>query len=102
MIVKSVSLHNNEVESSGKVHDKVYYLQIVDGSQPNRFTVSFQYGKRGGSLKWGNRDGSQKLEDVSMWEAERFLEKKVSEQKKKGYHVIPDPDDLLTLISFTF
>jgi len=102
MIHKSVSLHNDEIESNGKVHDKVYYIQIVDGTKTGKFTVSFQYGKRGGSLKWGNRDGSQKLQDVSLWEAEEYLSKKVREQEKKGYHIIPDPIDLMTLIGFTF
>lgn len=102
MIRKSISLHNDTIESNGKQHDKVYYIQIIDGTVPNTYTVSFQYGKRGGKLKWGNRDGSQKLENVSMWEAETYFQNKIREQCKKGYHVIPDPDDLLTLISFTF
>ena len=101
MIRKSVSLHNDEVEN-GKKHDKVYYLQIVDGSVPNRFTVSFQYGRRGGALQWGNRDGSQKLQNVSLREAEHFLNDKVQKQIQKGYHIIPDPIDLLTLIGFQF
>jgi hypothetical protein len=102
MIVKSVSLHNDKIDRDGKKHDKVYYLQIVDGSKPNTYTVAFQYGKRGGSLKWGNRDGSQKVEDCSLWQAEDYMAKKVKEQEKKGYHIIPDPDDILTLIGFTF
>jgi hypothetical protein len=102
MIHKTVSLHNDTVEPNGKKHDKVYYLQIVDGSKPGKYTVSFQYGKRGKSLTWGNRNGTQKVEDVSMYEAERYLSKKVREQEDKGYHIIPDPEDLLTLIGFTF
>ena len=102
MIVKSVSLHNNKTDRDGHVHDKVYYIQIVDGSKHGTFTVSFQYGKRGGKLKWGNRDGSQKLEDVSMWQAENYFDKKKREQLDKGYHVIPDPEDLLVLIGFSF
>ena len=102
MIKKSVSLHNDTVERDGKVHDKVYYIQIVDGSCTGKYSVTFQYGKRGGTLKWGNRDGSSKLEDVSLWEAERYFDMKRDEEIKKGYHVIPDPDQLLTLIGFTF
>ena len=102
MIHKSVSLHNDQVDRNGAKHDKVYYLQIVDGTTANTYSVSFQYGKRGGALKWGNRDGSLKCENVSMWQAERYLDDKVSKQLAKGYHVIPDPIDLLTLISFTF
>lgn len=97
MIHESISLHCTKGNS-----DKVYYVQIVDGSNANTYTVSFQYGRRGGKLTWGNRDGSQKLENVSLWQAENYLRKKVREQEKKGYHIIPDPTDLLTLISFTF
>ena len=102
MIYKSVSLHNDTIESNGKQHDKVYYIQIVNGSNSDQYTVSFQYGKRGKKLTWGNRDGSQKLENVTLWQAEDYLSKKVREQEKKGYHIIPDPEDLLTLIGFTF
>jgi len=97
MIHKSISLHCTEGTS-----DKVYYLQIVDGSVAGKYTVAFQYGKRGKALTWGNRNGTQKVEDVSMYEAERYLSKKVREQEAKGYRVIPDPEDLLTLIGFTF
>jgi hypothetical protein len=102
MIKKSVSLHNDKTDRDGKKHDKVYYLQIVDGSSTGKYTVSFQYGKRGAKLKWGNRDGSQKMEEVSLWQAERYLDEKVREQEKKGYQIIPDPEDLLMLIGFTF
>jgi hypothetical protein len=101
MIHQSVSLHNDKTEN-GKVHDKVYYIQIVDGPTTGKYTVSFQYGARGGKLTWGNRDGSWKKEDVSLWEAETYFSKKKKEQIAKGYHVIPDPEDLLCLIGFTF
>lgn len=97
MVKKSISLRCTVGTS-----DKVYHIQIVDGTQPNRFTVAFQYGRTGGKLTWGNRDGSWKKEDVSLWEAERYFDSKVSEQKKKGYHVIPDPEGLMTLIGFSF
>jgi hypothetical protein len=101
MIKRSISLHN-DTKQGGKVHDKVYHIQIVDGSTSGKYTVSFQYGKRGGKLKWGNRDGSWKKEDVSLWEAEDYFDKKVRKEENKGYHVIPDPPDLLTLIGFSF
>lgn len=97
MIKKSISLLNNEPG-----HDKVYYLQIVDGTVPNTYTVSFQYGKNGGKLKWGNRDGSQKCENVALWAAEGKFNSLLHKQLKKGYHVIPDPEDLMTLIGFSF
>jgi len=44
MIKRSISLHN-DTKQGGKVHDKVYHIQIVDGSTSGKYTVSFQSGE---------------------------------------------------------
>jgi hypothetical protein len=92
MIEKAVSLHNDIGN-----HDKVYYIQIVSGEN-NKFTVCFQYGRRGKHLSFGTKTE----EPVSRWEAERLFSNKMNHELKKGYHVIPNPPDLLTIIGFSY
>jgi predicted DNA-binding WGR domain protein len=92
MIEKAVSLHNNQDN-----HDKVYYIEIVS-VENNKFTVCFQYGRRGKTLKFGEKTTTP----VSRLEAERLFEDKVNHELKKGYHIIPNPQDLMTLIAFSY
>ena len=92
MIVKAVSLHCNKDN-----HDKVYYIEILEVA-PRKYTVAFQYGRRGKTLKYGTKTE----EPVSLWEAEHLFDKKMQDELKKGYHVIPNPDDLMTLVTLMF
>lgn len=92
MIVKAVSLHNNIGTS-----DKVYYLQLVT-TEGNKYLVQFEYGRRGKSLKYGTKTEMP----VSKSEAEDiFDEFKRQKIEKKHYHEIPNPEDLLLIISLS-
>jgi Asp-tRNA(Asn)/Glu-tRNA(Gln) amidotransferase B subunit len=92
MIVKAVSLHNNIGTS-----DKVYYLQLVS-VENGKYLVQFEYGRRGKTLKFGTKTENP----VSKYEAEDIFDEFVRQKKeKKHYHEIPNPEDLLMIISFS-
>jgi len=92
MITKSVSLHNTQGTS-----DKVYHIQIIQVSK-NQYIVTFQYGRRGKKLTYGTKTE----EPVTLWEAQRIFQKKQEHEQQKGYKVIPDPEDLLTIIGLSY
>ena len=96
MIVKSISLHCFE-EKNGVKHDKVYHIEIVDVGN-NKYMVPSQYGKRGKTLRLFCLTD----EPVSMYEAEEIFRKKVAHERKKGYVEIPDSEELLTLVAFSY
>lgn len=91
MIEKAVSLWNN----TGN-HDKVYYIQIVS-VEDNKFIVTFQYGRRGKSLRFGT-----KTDPASHWEANRIFEDKLEQELKKGYRVTKNDDEVLTLVGLSY
>lgn len=64
--------------------DKVYTLWLEEKS--DGFLVNFNYGPRGGWVK----DGTKTPKPVSKAEAEKIYEKKLKEQKAKGYTVGED------------
>ena len=92
MIVKSISLHCKQEN-----HDKVYHIEIIDVGN-GKYMVPSQYGRRGKTLRLFCLTD----EPVSKWEAERIYNKKVEHEMKKGYVKIPDSEELLTLVAFTY
>ena len=97
MIKKSCSLHCTEPTKAGGRSDKVYHIQLIEHSK-TEYTVQFQYGRRGKTLTWGT-----KTEDtMNFWDANKIFEKKIQHEKKKGYVIIPDPDDLMMIVGLTF
>jgi bifunctional non-homologous end joining protein LigD len=71
----AISLYFHEGSS-----DKVYHAQIVpDGD--NRYSVNFQYGRRGSTLQTGTKTAAP----VTLSEARRIFAKIVAEKKAKGY-----------------
>lgn len=78
-VLNKVSLYCKEGGS-----DKQYtmWLEEKDGG----FLVNFNYGPRGGWVK----DGTKTPEPVSKAEAEKIYEKKLKEQKGKGYTIGED------------
>ncbi len=97
MIKKSCSLHSTEPTKSGGHSDKVYHIQLIEHSS-SEYTVQFQYGKRGKKLTWGAKTD----DTLGYFAANKIYEKKIEHEKKKGYKVIPDPDDLMMMIGLTF
>ena len=96
MIVKSVSLHCDKIDSDGTVHDKVYHMQLVEVG-PNEYLLQVQYGKRGGKLQFDTKNAKTLS---SRWRGEQEFDKKMKSQiEKKGYHVIPDDPSVLMMVS---
>ena len=60
--------------------DKVYQVQI-EPSGADRYVVNFQYGRRGGTLKYGTKTSSP----VSLYTAQRVFDELVDSKKAKGY-----------------
>lgn len=61
-------------------HDKVYQVQI-EPSGADRFVVNFQYGRRGGTLKYGTKTESP----VGLYTATHIFNDLVDSKKAKGY-----------------
>ena len=91
MIEKSVSLHCKNERS-----DKMYYIQIIS-VEDNKFIVGFQYGRRGKNVTWGTKSAP-----TSKWNAEYIFDKKLQEELKKGYIVVPDDPAYMMVIACSY
>lgn len=60
--------------------DKTYQVQI-EPSGVDRYVVNFQYGRRGGTLKYGTKTESP----VNLYAAQRIFDDLVESKKAKGY-----------------
>jgi len=75
----------------------VYHIEIVEVGN-GKYMVPSQYGKRGKTLRLFCLTDAP----VSKYEAERIFDDKVAKERKKGYVKIPDSEELLTLVAFSY
>lgn len=82
--MKKVSLYCTDNGS-----DKEYHLQIIQQGETDRYSVNFQYGRRGSTLKADTKTPTP----VTLAEAEKIFNAKLKEQIGKGYKVSGETKD---------
>jgi small-conductance mechanosensitive channel len=88
-IVESISMHCLNEKS-----DKVYHMQILKYTD-GKYIVGNEYGRRGGKLTYAYMTKTP----VSLWKAKDIFNKQKNKELKKGYRIIPCPDDILVIVS---
>src|SRR5262249_12944701 len=78
-IIKSIKLFFQEGSS-----DKVYHATIIE-TEPGKYTVAVEWGRRNGGLQKGN-----KAVGVSLEDAEKAYDRLVREKTNKGYQAITE------------
>ena len=77
--LRSIDLHYQDNRS-----DKVYHLAIIDEYETSTFRVLFAYGRRGSTLKFG-----EKYAGANLVAAEKIYWKIESEKRSEGYLTAP-------------